>query len=242
MHTISAGWHIVSKQIGMRKNIDGESGKGQEMEKRGIIFDMDGTLWDSAKAVAESWTEVVAREYTPERVITEDEIKRVMGLTMDKLAAQIFPELPEERRLQLLDVCGREENEYLRTHGAIVYPKVEETFQRLKEKYHLYIVSNCQSGYIEAFLEYYGYGKYIEDIECYGNNGLVKGENIRKVVERNHLTKAVYVGDIQGDYDASMQAGVDFIHAGYGFGAVDADVPRITAFEELPKVVETVLE
>lgn len=211
------------------------------MEKLGIIFDMDGTLWDSAKAVAESWTEVVAREYTPERVITEDEIKRVMGLTMDKLAAQIFPELSESRRLQLLDACGREENEYLRTHGAIVYPKVEETFQRLKEKYHLYIVSNCQSGYIEAFLEYYGYGRYIEDIECYGNNGLVKGDNIRKVVERNYLTKAVYVGDIQGDYDASMQAGVEFIHAGYGFGTVDANVPEITAFEELPKVVESVL-
>ena len=211
------------------------------MEKLGIIFDMDGTLWDSAKAVAESWTEVVAREYTPERVITEDEIKRVMGLTMDKLAAQIFPELSESRRLQLLDVCGREENEYLRTHGAIVYPKVEETLQKLREKYHLYIVSNCQSGYIEAFLEYYGYGRYIEDIECYGNNGLVKGDNIRKVVDRNRLTKAVYVGDIQGDYDASMQAGVEFIHAGYGFGTVDANVPEITAFEELPKVVESVL-
>ena len=211
------------------------------MEKSGIIFDMDGTLWDSAKAVADSWTEVVAKEYTPERVITEEEIKSVMGLTMDKLAARIFPELPEEKRLQLLEVCGREENEYLRTHGAIVYPQVEETFQKLKEKYHLYIVSNCQSGYIEAFLEYYGYGKYIEDTECYGNNGLVKGENIRKVAERNHLTKAVYVGDIQGDYDASMQAGVEFIHAGYGFGTVDANVPEIAAFAELPEVVKSVL-
>lgn len=211
------------------------------MEKSGIIFDMDGTLWDSAKAVADSWTEVVAREYTPERVITEEEIKSVMGLTMDKLAARIFPELPEEKRLQLLEVCGREENEYLRTHGAIVYPQVEETFQKLKEKYHLYIVSNCQSGYIEAFLEYYGYGKYIEDTECYGNNGLVKGENIRKVAERNHLTKAVYVGDIQGDYDASMQAGVEFIHAGYGFGTVDANVLEIAAFAELPEVVKSVL-
>lgn len=211
------------------------------MEKSGIIFDMDGTLWDSAKAVADSWTEVVAREYTPDRVITEEEIKSVMGLTMDKLAARIFPELPEEKRLQLLEVCGKEENEYLRTHGAIVYPQVEETFQKLKEKYHLYIVSNCQSGYIEAFLEYYGYGKYIEDTECYGNNGLVKGENIRKVAERNHLTKAVYVGDIQGDYDASMQAGVEFIHAGYGFGTVDANVPEIAAFAELPEVVKSVL-
>ena len=215
--------------------------KDIEMEKSGIIFDMDGTLWDSAKAVAASWTEVVAREYTPERIITEEEIKSVMGLTMDKLAARIFPELPEDRRMELLDICGREENEYLRTHGAVVYPKVEETLQKLQEKYHLYIVSNCQSGYIEAFLEYYGYGKYIEDIECYGNNGLVKGENIRKVVERNHLTKAVYVGDIQGDYDASRQAGVAFIHAGYGFGTVDANVPEIAAFAELPGVVKSVL-
>ena len=61
------------------------------------------------------------------------------------------------------------------------------------------------------------------------------------MVERNQLTKAVYVGDIQGDYDASMQAGVEFIHAAYGFGTVDADVLEIAAFEELPKVVESVL-
>ena len=69
----------------------------------------------------------------------------------------------------------------------------------------------------------------------------MKGENIRKVTERNHLTKAVYVGDIQGDYDASMQAGVEFIHAGYGFGTVNANVPEIAAFAELPEVVKSVL-
>ncbi len=210
------------------------------MDKLGIIFDMDGTLWDSAKAVAESWTEVVAREYTPKRIITEDEIKRVMGLTMDKLAEKIFPELPEERRMQLLDICGREENAYLRTHGATLYPEIEETFQKLQQKYHLYIVSNCQSGYIEAFLEYYGFGAYIEDIECYGNNGLVKGDNIRQVADRNHLARAAYVGDIQGDYDASVQAGVSFVHAAYGFGSVKEDVPEIQTFSELVDVIDTI--
>lgn len=93
-----------------------------------------------------------------------------------------------------------------------MYPKLEETLKKLKEQYSLYIVSNCQSGYIEAFLEHYGFGHYFEDIECYGNNGLKKGDNIRKIVERNELTEAVYVGDIQGDYDASMEGGVKFIH------------------------------
>ena len=33
------------------------------MMKKGIIFDMDGTLWDSAKQVAESWNVVLEKEY-----------------------------------------------------------------------------------------------------------------------------------------------------------------------------------
>lgn len=119
--------------------------------KQGIIFDMDGTLWDSAKGVAKSWSEVVAREYRKDRVITEKEIQSVMGLTMDKLAASLFPELEEHKRIRLLEICCREENDYLRKHGGILYPKLEATLKKLKELYSLYIVSNCQSGYIEAF-------------------------------------------------------------------------------------------
>jgi phosphoglycolate phosphatase len=103
----------------------------------------------------------------------------------------------------------------------------------LQEQYHLYIVSNCQSGYIEAFLEYYGFGHYFEDIECFGNNGFPKGDNIRLVAERNQLDRAVYVGDIQGDYDASCKAGVAFLHAAYGFGTIDTEVPAIQQFSDL---------
>ena len=39
------------------------------------------------------------------------------------------------------------------------------------------------------------------------------------------MDDAVYVGDIQGDYDASMDAGVKFIHAAYGFGTIEDKVP-----------------
>lgn len=206
--------------------------------KQGIIFDMDGTLWDSAKGVAKSWTMVVEKEYTKERVITEADIQGVMGKTMDIIAEILFPELEGEKRSQLLQHCCEEENAYLREHGGVLYEGLEDTLKELQKNYHLYIVSNCQKGYIEAFLDYYQLWDYFEDIECYGNTGLKKGGNIKLVVDRNELTKAVYVGDIQGDYDASCEAGIEFVHAAYGFGTIDALVPAIHTLPELPKIVE----
>ena len=202
---------------------------------------MDGTLWDSAEGVAKSWTRIVNREYDKSRVITVEDIHGVMGKTMDKIAEELFPELSEEPRLELLKKCCDDENAYLREHGGVLYPELEATLTELKKEYPLYIVSNCQSGYIEAFLEHYGFGHYFEDIECFGNNGLQKGENIRRLAERNGLTEAVYVGDIQGDYDATMEAGFTFIHAAYGFGKINAETPVIRSFSELPDVVKKVL-
>lgn len=230
----------------MRSNSEskkGENNMGEDkiMDKKGIIFDMDGTLWDSADGVAKSWTRIVNREYDKARIITVDEIHGVMGKTMDKIAEALFPELLESARLDLLEKCCNDENEYLREHGGILYPDLEETLTELKKDYNLYIVSNCQSGYIEAFLDYYGFWKYFEDIECFGNNGLQKGENIRRLADRNGLTHGVYVGDIQGDYDATMEAGLPFVHAAYGFGTVAQETAKIFSFRELCQVVKEVL-
>lgn len=210
--------------------------------KKGIIFDMDGTLWDSAEGVAKSWMEVLAEEYPELPEITEDDIQAVMGKTMDVIARLLFPTLTEEKQMEVLDKCCIRENDYLAEHGGVLYPELENTLAKLQKDYNLYIVSNCQSGYIEAFLQHYDFEKYFEDIECYGNNELSKGENIKLIVERNGLDKAVYVGDIQGDYEATMEAGLPFIHAAYGFGTISADVPAIQKFSDLPETVKEILK
>lgn len=206
--------------------------------KTGLIFDMDGTLWDSSKNVAQSWNEKLRDLGYRDKVITQQDIMGVMGLPMDKLADIIFSEYPQEERMYLLEECGNNENAYLRRHGGELYPDLEATLIRLKEKYPLYIVSNCQSGYIEAFLEHYGFGKYFEDIECFGNNKKSKGENIALLAERNGLDKSWYIGDIQGDCNAAEQAGSGFIHAAYGFGTIDHEVPVIERFSDLPGLME----
>ena len=205
--------------------------------KTGLIFDMDGTLWDSSENVAAAWCEKIQQEYPGRKGVSRDDIMGVMGLTMDRIADILFGDLPESERYELLDKCGNSENDYLRVHGGKLYPDIEKTLTELGKKYPLYIVSNCQSGYIEAFLEYYSFGKYFEDIECYGNNKKEKSENISLIMERNGLDKAYYIGDIQGDCDSSEKAGAQFIHASYGFGTIDHPVPELKSFSGLPELL-----
>ena len=206
--------------------------------KVGIVFDMDGTLWDSTEKILESWNNVLGKY---DITLSLEKLQSLMGKTMDVIGVEVMPDTPKEQRDKIFEECLTMENQYLREHGGILYPKLEETLQILSKKYPLYIVSNCQSGYIEAFLEYHKLGKYFTDFECYGNTGEGKAQNEITLAKRNGLERVIYVGDIQGDYEATMEAGFEFVYAAYGFGTVSADVPRVESFEELPEVLDRML-
>lgn len=210
--------------------------------KQGILFDLDGTLWDSSRQVVESWNETLKRQPDIHRQITIEDMQGFMGLPMDEIGRRCFQGqgLTDERIVEIMRNCEQEENEYIRLHGGVLFPHLEEVLQDLSKDYFLAVVSNCQVGYIEAFLEYHKLSSYFNDFESFGNTGMQKGDNIRLVCERNQLEQAVYLGDIQGDYDSACKAGIPFILAGYGFGTVDADVPVIQSLLELRKAVEGV--
>ena len=201
------------------------------MKHKGIIFDMDGTLWDSAENVAASWNLAISELGLKREPITKEDMYHVMGKTMDVIADILFPDF--ENKYEVLDYCGKRENEYLEEHGGMIYPGVKETLEKLQKEYGLYIVSNCQCGYIEQFLRKTQLEAYIKDIECFGNTGKNKGENIRLLVKRNSLKAPVYIGDTKGDCDASKEAGVPFIFASYGFGNVTEYAAKIGEMKDL---------
>lgn len=202
--------------------------------KTGILFDLDGTLWDSSQEVTDSWLLALAAYPEVKEQITRESISSVMGKTMTEIADILFAKLPPKKRMEVLVHCMDVENEYIAAHGGKLMAGLKETLKQLKERYHLFIVSNCQTGYIEAFLQYHKLGGYFEDYESFGGTGRPKGENIRLVVERNHLDAAVYVGDTQGDLKAASFAGIPFIHARTGYGQVEEEVPCIESLPELP--------
>ena len=204
--------------------------------KQGIIFDMDGTLWDAGESIARAWNQVIKRRGLDKAEMTADDIHGIMGKTIEGIADTLFSEF-KDARMEITRECLEYENEYLAVHGGELYPGLEQVLITLSAQYPLYIVSNCEKGYIEGFLKYYGFEKYFKDFESHGNTLLPKGQNIRLVAERNGLTEVVYIGDIQSDYDASKEAGVGFIHASYGFGTVNAKVPVLQKIEQLPELI-----
>ncbi len=209
-----------------------------QKEKTGIIFDIDGTLWDSSERVAESYNDVIERHPGVECVCTAERIKSLMGKSMTEIAELLFPALDDERRSSIMKECEDHEIEYLIKNPPKAFPGVEDTLRLLAKRYPLFIVSNCQSGYIEAFLSITGLKDVILDHISFGDNKMPKGDNIRLIAERNGLKRYFYLGDIQSDYDATISGGGEFIHAAYGFGSINQEVPRINDISELPKLFD----
>lgn len=186
-----------------------------------IIFDVDGTLWNSTDIVARAWTDYLRRKENLDITITAEKLSSLFGQLLPDIARALFPEFSQEEQLRIIDGCCQAEHEALLQQCAPLYEDLEETLHALADKYPLFIVSNCQAGYIEVFLKATGFSQYFTDHLCPGDTGLAKGANISCIVKKHHLTSPVYVGDTMGDYTACQEAGVPFIFASYGFGKVE---------------------
>ena len=201
-----------------------------------IIFDLDGTMWDTRDDVAEIWNEVFEK-YGFEASLTGEIVASYMGMPYDEAMEQMLGHIPEETRKIMMDECASIEAQTIdRKNGGKIFPNVKETLDELVKNYRLFIVSNCQKGYIQAFLRINGLEKYFEDTENAENTGLQKGENNKLVIERNNLKNPVYVGDTPGDARSAKFVGIPFIYAEYGFDTVEEYDDKIADFSDLLKL------
>ena len=203
----------------------------------GIIFDIDGTLWDSRKGVAESWN-MALRDHTDYDITLDyEELGKLFGKPMNEIFAAVFSDMSEERMNELIPVFYTYEHRYLASHPPALYDGAEETLRRLAERYPLFIVTNAQKGYIECLFEATGIEKYFTDWLCYGDTGAQKDVTMRMLIEKNNLKNPVYVGDTQGDFDACKKADVPMIYAAYGLGEVERPDMTINAISELLRIL-----
>lgn len=204
-----------------------------------LILDIDGTLWNTTEVVAKAWNAQIKEHFPNLKTVTADILKTQFGKPMNIIADNLFPSLNQEQKDELLKLCCiGEQKELEENKEKLTYPNVVNTIKKLSKKIPVFIVSNCQTGYIELVMKKNKIEKYITDYECFGDTRLGKDENIELVVKRNNLQKPAYVGDTQGDYEACKKAGVPFIWASYGFGKPESEdyFAKISDFSELLKL------
>jgi phosphoglycolate phosphatase len=204
---------------------------------KNIIFDLDGTLWDATGCSCDIWNRVFDKHEEVSFRMTQEISAKLMGKTMEEIGDVLFPELPVSKRRAITDEFGFEEVRYLQENGAVLYYGMKDTVCQLAEEYDLYIVSNCQDGYVPAFLKAHDMGSYFKDIEMSGRTGKDKGQNIKLLMERNGMENACYVGDTDGDEKAARFAGIPFIWAAYGFGKAQAPDAVIHSITDLPALL-----
>ena len=218
---------------------------GPELQEKNImnyvLFDIDGTLWDAVPQMHASWNAVLeSRPESAGRTLSLQEVYSLMGHTGEEIAAYTLPRLPEELRMDIMSEAFAREHEDLKTIPGTFYPGVGETMRQLSAAgYGIGIISNCQDGYIGIMLSHGGFRDFVIDSECSGRTGMPKGDNIRLLLERNHVSAddAVYVGDTSMDEAASRAAGVRFVFASYGFGKASCPDAVIRSISELPDIL-----
>jgi len=207
------------------------------LNTKNLIFDLDGTLWDSRATIIKIWNEVLGRHQLIPRELKPEDMNQYMGLLAHDIVKDIIPGISDLQTQELLSEIVAEENKILHIQGGILYEGVEETLKSLANTYSLFIVSNCQDGYIESFLDYYQFNNLFVDFESHGRTQKPKSENIQLLMERNHLNveNTIYIGDTQTDYDSAVTNGLPFIFCKYGFGKLTDSLyePSIFTFSEL---------
>jgi len=209
-----------------------------------LIFDVDGTLWNTTGIVAGAWQRAADTSGLTSAKLDAETLKKEFGKTMDVIAQNVFPDIKDKKDRdkvsELCMICEQEDLDDMdeETTESILYDGIRETLEDLKKRNRLFIVSNCQAGYIELFIRKTHTEHLIEDHLCYGDTGLEKNETIARLMERYDMQKeeTFYIGDTEGDQNASGLAGIEFIFASYGFGEAKEPCRKIAAFKDLKEI------
>lgn len=194
-----------------------------------VIFDLDGVLWDSVEEIQSVYQKCLN--------LPDGALRALMGKHFQHLAEALNIAPDKLAEIQIKEIA------YLIENPGRMYEGVKEVLECLASSNRkLFIVSNCQKGYINTFLENYGLSTYFTEWR-YDNHQFLnpKASNLQELAEKYRLLRPVYIGDTQEDYDSACQAKMAFIGAEYGFGDISYGsnmLGTIRTILALPELIE----
>ena len=206
--------------------------------KNGIIFDIDGTLWNATEAVTKGWNSALtAHGY---QCITNEFVDSLMGMTRIQIAKAVLPDVDLKESLQVMAEGGTTSRKLISEGHFRLFDHEEETLRKLREKYELFILTNASPSYVEMLYKATGFAYLFTDQISFGETGLDKTDNMKVLVERHGLDQAVYVGDTEGDHQYSIRAELPFIFVEFGHGKAIDPQYSISDYDQLPALAERI--
>lgn len=204
-----------------------------------IIFDMDGTLWNTTNITLES-ANLVALKYDDVKPFTVDIIENGMGLSFKENVRNYFPYLDKDTGSKYLNEIISNTIKLINEKDTYIYDGVIDTIKKLSKNYKLAIVTNNNTDYVELFLNKSGLNDYFVDYLGAATYNISKSDAIKVIINRNNEENCFYVGDTKRDKDASKEAKCTFIHARYGFDKSLESKYHIDSINEIEEIIKKI--
>lgn len=211
--------------------------------RRGVLFDLDGTLLDTLEDLTDGTNYALRQFGLPERSMAE--VRQFVGSGAEKLIRRALPGRKDDPdALEVLGVF----REFYNTHCQIKtrpYGGILEALAVLKEKYPLAVVSNKPDSAVKPLCARYFPGLYArgESADCPRKPA---PDMVYKAMEALGVEACVYVGDSDVDVYTAKNAGVPCLSVLWGFrdkavmesvgGRYFCDAPA-----KLPEAIERIM-
>ncbi|MGG4470610.1 HAD hydrolase-like protein [Paenibacillus alvei] len=191
-----------------------------------IIFDMDGTLFQTDKILELSLEDTFnhLRSLNKWDTVTPiDKYRQIMGVPLPKVWEALLPNHSNEVREQTDAYFLERLIENIRSGKGELYPNVKEVFSYLKENNcSIYIASNGLSEYLNAIVNYYNLDNWVtETFSIQQIESLNKSDLVRTILVKYNITYGAVVGDRLSDINAAKDNGLVSIGCNFDFAQED---------------------
>jgi len=190
------------------------------------IFDLDGVIIDSKHMMEQSWNTCM--------------LEHKLTQTFDDYFKQIgkpFRDIMKELNVENVEAVKHTyDKASLKLMNSLeFYDGVEDTLKEIKKNSKIAVVTSKTAERTNVILEHLDVEFNYVVSPKKGLRGKPAPDQILFCLAMTHTDPkdAVYIGDMQVDYEAATRAGIDFIHASYGYGKCDHSVKSIENLNSL---------
>lgn len=183
-----------------------------------VVFDLDGTLTDSAEGIIASVQYALNKMDHP--VLEDAVLRKFLGPSLIS-SFQKYSGMTEEEAIQAT-AFYRERYYPAGSKENSVYPGIRPILQELKRRGAKICLATAKpTGLSEDILKYFGIYGYFDAVcgALPGEKHPDKADIISRALQNIEYTKAVMIGDRDSDIKGGNDYGIDTIAAGYGYGA-----------------------